>query len=179
MPLGYLWGMTGMDERELDRIEKEHPEGLTSQQILEYLDARGLSLSEATLRKYVQLGLLPRSVRVGQKGKHRGSHGLYPARVLRRIVLLKRLLGRDYTIERIQSEFPLMSGEVEQLESDLSAIFGKLSRALGRGDEIALGEVRAARSVGRDLVSRLQRIERRMFAARLDEVSEESVRHVG
>ena len=40
---------------------------------------RGEPLSEATFRKYVQLGLLPRSVRVGRKGKHRGSQGLYPA----------------------------------------------------------------------------------------------------
>ena len=35
-----------------------------------------MKFSEATLRKYVQLGLLPRSVRVGRKGKHQGSQGI-------------------------------------------------------------------------------------------------------
>jgi len=37
--------------------------------LLDVFPPRGIRFSEATLRKYVQLGLLPRSVRVGQKGK--------------------------------------------------------------------------------------------------------------
>jgi DNA-binding transcriptional MerR regulator len=171
-------------DAELSRIESEHPLGLTSFEILEALGALGITLSEATLRKYVQLGLLPRSVRVGQKGKHRGSHGLYPARVLRRIVLLKSLLARDYTLERIQREFPLLSGEVEQLDLDLSRLFSKVTRALKKldsRDEVAEREVRAARSVGRDLVSRLRSIEDRLSGTgRRGEVEELRVaRRVG
>ena len=46
---------------------------------------KGVRLSEATFRKYVQAGLLPRSKRVGRKGKHRGSQGLYPVEAVRRI----------------------------------------------------------------------------------------------
>ena len=44
----------------------------------------------------MQLGLLPRSVRVGRKGKHRGSQGLYPATVVRQIELVRRLMAQGY-----------------------------------------------------------------------------------
>ena len=65
-----------LDERELLEIERTWPNGLTSRQIVDVFETRGIRFSEATLRKYVQLGLLPRSVRVGRKGKHRGSCGM-------------------------------------------------------------------------------------------------------
>src|SRR5690606_34982714 len=67
-----------ISEMNLDKIEEAQADGLTSRQILDIFEAHGISLSEATLRKYVQLGLLPRSVRVGSKGKHQGSKGMYP-----------------------------------------------------------------------------------------------------
>src|SRR6185503_10502168 len=69
----------GWSEGELDALESAHPEGLSVQQIVEAFAAHGEKLTEATFRKYVQLGLLPRSVRVARKGKRRGSQGLYPA----------------------------------------------------------------------------------------------------
>src|SRR5688572_32216640 len=65
-----------LQDREIDEIERSWPDGLTSRQIVDVFETRGIRFSEATLRKYVQLGLLPRSVRVGRKGKHRGSCGL-------------------------------------------------------------------------------------------------------
>jgi hypothetical protein len=55
-------------EEELSEIERQWPGGLTSRQIVDVFTARGFRFSEATLRKYVQLGLLPRSIRVGRKG---------------------------------------------------------------------------------------------------------------
>jgi hypothetical protein len=64
--------------REIADIEKSHPDGLSSKQIMELMAHSGQPMTEATLRKYVQLGLLPRSRRVGEKGKHRGSKGIYP-----------------------------------------------------------------------------------------------------
>src|SRR3712207_1701644 len=78
-----------LDEEEIAEIERAWPNGLTSRQIVDVFESRGIRFSEATLRKYVQLGLLPRSVRVGRKGKHRGSCGLYPANVVRRVNLVK------------------------------------------------------------------------------------------
>ena len=58
-----------LDERELQEIERTWPNGLTSRQIVDVFETRGIRFSEATLRKYVQLGLLPRSVRVGPQGQ--------------------------------------------------------------------------------------------------------------
>ncbi|MGB5414867.1 MAG: hypothetical protein WBN01_09515, partial [Polyangiales bacterium] len=51
-------------DEELATIEGAHVEGMSVQQIVETFTARGSRLTEATFRKYVQLGLLPRSVRV-------------------------------------------------------------------------------------------------------------------
>src|SRR3954452_15355029 len=87
-----------LDDAELSEIERAHPHGLTSKQIVDLFETRGIRFSEATLRKYVQLGLLPRSVRVGRKGKHRGSCGLYPANVIRRVNLVKGMMAEDLTI---------------------------------------------------------------------------------
>jgi hypothetical protein len=56
------------DEESLVALEEEHADGLTAAQIVEAFTARGVHLSEATFRKWVQLGLLPRSRRVGRKG---------------------------------------------------------------------------------------------------------------
>src|SRR5215813_4441805 len=122
--------MTGMDDTTLDRIEREHAPGLTSAEILDLFATNGVHLTEATLRKYVQLGLLPRSVRVGRKGKHQGSQGVYPVGVVRQILRIKQMMAESYTIEQIQREFLFIRSEVEQLESMLSRIFKKLEGVL-------------------------------------------------
>ncbi len=72
-------------EKELRAIETEHPDGLSAVQIVNLFTRRGVRFSEATFRKYVQEGLLPRSRRVGRKGKHQGSLGLYPSTTVRGI----------------------------------------------------------------------------------------------
>ena len=85
---------TPWTEDDLQKIEAENPKGMTVQQIVEAFTAQGERLTEATFRKYVQLGLLPRSVRVGRKGKHRGSQGLYPATAVRQIDHIRRLMAQ-------------------------------------------------------------------------------------
>ena len=70
-------------EEELTAIEQKNTEGMSSGEIVALFSGLGARFSEATLRKYVQLGLLPRSRRVGSKGKHKGSRGIYPAGVVR------------------------------------------------------------------------------------------------
>ena len=82
-----------LDDRDLADLEKTYPEGMTAAQVVELFKSRGIKLSEATFRKYVQLGLLPRSRRVGRKGKHRGSMGLYPATIARRVNDIRRLMA--------------------------------------------------------------------------------------
>ena len=89
VPSARTGAMTKIDEATLDRIEREHANGFTSPEILDVFATHGVRLTEATLRKYVQLGLVPRSVRIGRKGKHQGSQGVYPVTVNRQILRVK------------------------------------------------------------------------------------------
>src|SRR5215510_3666546 len=91
-----------LSDKDLREIERIHPGGLTSKQIVDLFESRGARLSEATFRKYVQLGMLPRSVRVGRKGKHQGSCGIYPVSVVRQILRIKQIMAESYTIEQIK-----------------------------------------------------------------------------
>jgi len=166
-----------IDPAALTRIERSHPNGLTSAEILDLLAQFRVPFSEATLRKYVQLGLLPRSVRIGRKGKHRGSQGMYPVSVLRQILRIKQMMAESYTIEQIQREFLFIRGDVEQLERLLDGIFKKLSAVLKErrresATELVAREVGDARSLSKDLVARLTAIETRLTSkARMETVA--------
>ena len=160
-------GTKELDEAALARIEREHARGLTSAEILDVFASYGVRLSEATLRKYVQLGLLPRSVRVGRKGKHRGSQGIYPVSVVRQIQRIKEMMAESYTIEQIQREFLFMRSDLEQLERTLGSIFDTLDRVMDerRADPIAQGavaEMNEAKGLGASLVNRLTNLEKRL-----------------
>ena len=119
-----------LGDEALDRIEAAHPNGLSSQGILDALDGTKFKISEATLRKWVQLGLLPRSVRVGRKGKHQGSQGMYPAAMIRQVVRIKEMMALDYTIEEIQREFLFARGDIEETERTLGRAIENLDRAI-------------------------------------------------
>jgi hypothetical protein len=155
-----------VDERTLSAIEKQSPQGLTSVEILDLFARHGIPLSEATLRKYVQLGLLPRSVRIGRKGKHQGSQGIYPVNVVRQIVTIKRMMAEDMTIERIAREFLFIRNDMAELERTLSEIFSKLDgalreRRLDKGAAVQR-DVVGAQALSRDLVARLEAIEEKL-----------------
>ena len=160
--------MTGMDDTTLDRIEREHAPGLTSAEILDLFATNGVHLTEATLRKYVQLGLLPRSVRVGRKGKHQGSQGMYPSIVIRQILRIKEMMADDLTIEQIQREFLFVRGDIEELERVLGRIFeniGKAAKEHGQsGGRSVTTDLAGARSLARDLLHKLESIEARLTA---------------
>src|SRR5687767_11072551 len=100
---------------------------MSVQQIVEVLGAVGERLTEATFRKYVQLGLLPRSVRVGKKGKHRGSQGLYPATCVRQVQLIRRLMQQGFTIEEIQTRFLFLRGDLDALRGQLERVLTQLA----------------------------------------------------
>jgi hypothetical protein len=169
--------MSQLDESVIAQIERKHAAGLTSAEILDVFASHGVRLSEATLRKYVQLGLLPRSVRVGQKGKHQGSKGLYPVSVIRQVLQIKRMMSESYTIEQIQREFLFMRSDLEQLEQTLTSIFKKLDVVLKehKKDVIAQAvsrEVGSARSLSKELLQRLHAIENRIASrAQVDRVA--------
>ncbi len=115
---------------EFDRLEEEHPQGLSAGQIVEFFVPRGVKLAQATFRKYVQLGLLPRSRRVGEKGKHRGSHGLYPASAVRRISLIKSLMDEGMTLEDIRGSFIFFRGQLDGVERSLDEFFAALDKSV-------------------------------------------------
>jgi hypothetical protein len=153
----------------LDRIERERAQGITSAEILDIFASHGVKFSEATLRKYVQLGLLPRSVRVGRKGKHQGSQGMYPAGVVRQIQRIKEMMAQDYTIEEIQREFLFVRGDIEELSRTLSKIFDTLKDAAKERRSETSGraisnDLTAAESLARELVAKLSMIEERLMA---------------
>ena len=156
-----------IDDRQLIEIEKDFAAGLTSADILDLLARHGVAFSEATLRKYVQLGLLPRSVRVGKKGKHQGSQGIYPVNVVRQILAIKQMMAENYTIEQIQREFLFIRSDVEELEQTLSRIFKSLDGVLRErrsesGAKSVHRDVVGARSISKDLLARLVAIETKL-----------------
>src|SRR5687768_14302697 len=149
-------------EGELTELEREHAAGLATHQVVELFKSRGEPLSEATFRKYVQLGLLPRSVRVGRKGKHRGSQGVYPATVVRQIESIRRLLAQGYTISELQSQLVFFGGEIDELGQKLERVLEAVARAVTeRGTEDVLTRaVSDARALSSDLLGKLRGIER-------------------
>ena len=153
-----------IDDPTLSQLERKYAAGLTSVEILDVFASHDVSLSEATLRKYVQLGLLPRSVRVGRKGKHQGSQGVYPVSVVRQILRIKQMMAESYTIEQIQREFLFIRNDVEQLEQMLLRIFKKLEGVLKerkqeRSAQAVHRDVLDARGISKDLMARLVAIE--------------------
>jgi hypothetical protein len=159
-----------LSDEDLARIEKANPDGLSSAQVVEVFRARGVKLSEATFRKYVQLGLLPRSRRVGRKGKHQGSMGLYPATTVRRINAIKRMMADSYTIEEIQRSFLRFKDEIEALERGLHDVLTGFQHELKAPEfdpqrRKTLGrEIDDLRKIADDLVGRIENLEREIIS---------------
>ena len=158
-----------LDEREIQEIERISPNGLTSRQIVDVFETRGIRFSEATLRKYVQLGLLPRSVRIGRKGKHRGSCGIYPSHVVRRVNAVKGMMAENLTIEEIQRSFARFKDDIDGVEKNLRELLSGFEREAKGPDthsperrrELEQEIVEAKRAAG-ELVRRIASLERRL-----------------
>jgi len=121
---------------EFERLETTNPHGVSAAQIVDFFAPRGVKLAQATFRKYVQLGLLPRSRRVGEKGKHRGSRGLYPATAVRRISLIKSLMDEGMTLEEIRHSFIFFRGQLDGVERALDDLFAALDKAIAEKIDI-------------------------------------------
>lgn len=162
-----------LKEEDLRTIEATYAAaGITAAQIIEVFSSRGIKFSEASFRKYVQQGLLPRSRRVGRKGKHRGSLGMYPAKTIRRINTVKSLMADGYTIEEIQGQFLLYTDLVEGVAEGLTELWARLATDSKRLDDKARREVEKdlveARREGDRVVDRLGDLTRRIAAPRTD-----------
>lgn len=155
----------GLSDADIDALEAEFAEGMSVQEIVSAHIERGIRLTEATFRKYVQLGLLPQSVRVGRKGKHRGSQGLYPVSALRQLEEIRRLMARGFTIEEIQRDFLFVRSDLDELRRGIDRIGEAFGSAIGaRTDEgrELLDELSAAKSEGESLLRRFEALERRL-----------------
>lgn len=143
---------------EIERIERERSLGITSREVVRLFESRGARLSASTFRKYVQVGLLPRSRRVGRKGKHTGSTGLYPVEVVRRINLIKRMMVEGLTIEDIRGSFVALKNRMEDVERGYSALLDDLAGKAKDHPQRRQMEVELERA-GRELRKALRRIE--------------------
>jgi len=154
--------------RELEEIERRWPEGIPSQEVISLFQARGVKLSEATFRKYIQLGLLPTSRRVGQKGKHRGSRGLYPASVVRRINVIKRMMAEDLTLEEIRDSFFSVQNQLEKagasLDELIAGLQGRIERLREQGEPTTdvARELKEAQKSSKSLLKQIERIQSRL-----------------
>ncbi|MGA8893058.1 MAG: MerR family transcriptional regulator [Anaeromyxobacteraceae bacterium] len=160
-------------QSEIGRLERERSNGITSREVVRIFESRGARLSESTFRKYVQVGLLPRSRRVGRKGKHTGSTGLYPVDVVRRINLIKRMMAEGMTLEEIRGSFVGLKNQLWDVEQGFSSLVTELSRkarAHPRRREME-GELGRAR---RELEQALRRLEK--VGGRVATVSREVLR---
>ncbi len=165
---------------EIERIERDHAGGLPVRAILEIFRPKGVRLSEATFRKYVQAGLLPRSRRVGRKGKHRGSQGLYPVEAVRRINVIKKMMAEGLTLEDIKRSFVFYKNHIDQLDRGLAEVLdGFEAELIGRpyGDKRKkelLGQLEVLRGRASQLVRDVARLGSAV-TARAAEATETSV----
>ena len=140
----------------LDGFERDHPAGATSQEIITFLRRQNIRFSEATLRKYVQLGLLPRSRRVGSKGKHQGSWGVYPPWIARQATTVKDLLAAGRTIEEVAGGMLGVMVDCLGIAGDLGEVGGKLTRIESSGIA-GRAEVKDLRGLVRDATRCMER----------------------
>jgi DNA-binding transcriptional MerR regulator len=135
---------------EIDKMERDFPSGVPVSQIVEVFVARGVSFSEATFRKYVQAGLLPRSRRVGRKGKHQGSQGLYPIEAVRRVNAIKKMMASGLTLEDIKASFVAFTNQIELSQRELLAVLESF--------EARIEHHQGSRQVQRELTSEVRRL---------------------
>ena len=117
---------------ELRELEREYKDGMRSETVVALVQDKGERFSEATLRKYVQLGLLPMSRRVGIRGRHRGSSGLYPSIVVRLINEIKGALEAGETLEDIRDGYVALIGEVDFLSRAAERTMARFSEVVAR-----------------------------------------------
>lgn len=148
-------------EGALQAAERCHPAGMTSAQVVESLATLGVPFSEASLRKWVQLSLLPKSDRVANPGAQGGSRGVYPVSILRRVLAVKRLLAEGWSSENIVSRGLLFEHDLEDLEGRLEQVISGMERGFGVGRDASTlepvrRELREARTHAAALLGRLR-----------------------
>ncbi|MBL8917162.1 MAG: MerR family transcriptional regulator [Archangium sp.] len=144
---------------EIERIERDYAQGLPARVIVDVFASKGVPLSEATFRKYVQAGLLPRSKRVGRKGKNRGSQGLYPASSVRRMNAIRQMMAQGLTLEDIKASFVVFKNHLDLAGDELGAVFDGYEKHLEqkKNQKELTSKLRALRVQARELLHEITR----------------------
>lgn len=121
--------MTLLKSSEIRQIERRYSFGIRSATIVSIFRNKGERFSAATLRKYVQVGLLTKSKRVGVKGRHRGSSGLYPVYVVGMINEIKRALDKSATLDEIRLGPVGIMGELKALQKNVDMVANRFSES--------------------------------------------------
>lgn len=161
---------TALSEAQLREIEAANADGLTSRDLVRVFSEHDVRFSEANLRRYVQLGLVPRSRRIGQKGKNQGSRGVYPIRAVRRINLIKKLMAERYTLEEIQDKFLAFKDDIETLDEASTTLLARFedkiaAQAAGHRRDRLFDELRAVRRAAAELLGAVHRLEKLLIPA--------------
>ena len=143
-----------LSSEEIRNLEMAYPLGIPSSMIVDVFVQSGHRFSEATLRKYVQLGLLPNAKRVGAKGRNRGSSGLYPVTVMRQINDIKAALDRGATLEEIRLSTVGLQGEVWDLQRTYERTVGRFKEALQRPERSGRPQLRQELEQRRRVIDR-------------------------
>jgi DNA-binding transcriptional MerR regulator len=162
-----------LDEHEIEELSKHYKSGITSSQVITIFRDKGVRFSEATFRKYVQLGLLPRSRRVSAgSGRHRGSKGIYSGRVIKNINDIKRMMSEGLTLDDISRASQKYAREIRGIDSGLQQIFKTMSTEIdGPRFDLSLKpmvetEIENAKESARQLIGKLEDIEKTLTRPR-------------
>lgn len=174
---------TILSPTELRRLENEHhASGISARDVLDVFQTRGIALSEGTFRKYVQAGLLPRSRRVGARGRNRGSVGLYPVSVVRRINAIKAMMAEGMTLKEIRGSFLFLRGELDGLEQGTASFCAGLEKEIEALDPSPRQaaelekELAGVRNDAASLIAQMERLASRIVATRLANETEANTR---
>lgn len=116
--------MKGDKKRSINISEKRW---LSLQEIIDILQEKHeIQLTESSFRKYVQLELLPRSKRIGKKGKHKGSSGIYPASIIERFLLIRKLMAEDLTLEEIRENTVFYLNKSEAIADNVAELISHI-----------------------------------------------------
>jgi hypothetical protein len=156
-----------LSEEITKKLEQQYIDGITSVDVVKIFRDRGFRFSQSTFRKYVQLGLLPRSFRIsaGNKGKHRGSKGVYPFAVVKKINEIKRMMSEGLTLDDIVRASQKFSQEIIGLDSGLQKLFKEMKIEVdGPHFDLSIKpmlkmEIETARGAAKNLISQLEQID--------------------
>mgnify|MGYP000882063775 CR=1 FL=1 len=163
-----------LTEEELNELERIYKDGIETLDVVKIFREKGIRFSEPSFRKYVQLGLLSRSHRVsaGGRGKHRGSKGLYPFGVVRRVNEIKRMMDEGLTIDDIVRASMKFASEINELDQGLQRLFSDMQQEVsGPHFDMSLrpqveSDLQDAQTTARTLITKLVTIDQNITKPR-------------